>query len=529
MDRRKNLNFNRGLARSIAHRSTAEGPMAEGFSTIELMIAMTIMVLVLTAVILVSFGNQSFLIGSQTNAEAMKIAQRLLEQEQALARKDFNLVNSIPQATEDIYKKEVFVKLLPDFLTKEVKALITWKDERQLDKTLELTTLIANFETPVGGNTCDSTLSGDWTSPQIKNSVTDFATLVGDPDGVYTLSDVDAYKNKLYVTADSATDSESSTTLPTLFVFDVSDPTDPDHKGDTDNAPTATLGLNAVRVSEDPAGKTYAYAASNTSSDYSTCDPVANRACGQFVIFDVSNQNNPSWATNLKVTSLTPVTGTNTGQSIFYKNGYVLLGLSSATGPEFHIVDIHNPDSWFGGTHLLYPVGSFEVGNWINEVAMRGTYAYLGTPNTQELQILDLTNPNSPALAGGFSDGSGNGKGMYLVGNNLYFGKTTGAGDDLFILDNTSPGATLPKLGGFDIGSSVNDIIVRDYLSFILTNNNLEIYRTDDPSNISFSVSIPLPASGSATEPSMDCEGNNIFVTSNDGSGRGELYIISTP
>src|SRR3989344_2112660 len=152
MDRRKNLNFNRGLARR---------PMAEGFSTIELMIAMAIMVLVLTAVILVSFGNQSFLIGSQTNAEAMKIAQRLLEQEQALARKDFNLVNSIPQATEDIYKKEVFVKLLPDFLTKEVKALITWKDERQLDKTLELTTLIANFETPVGGNTCDSTLSGD--------------------------------------------------------------------------------------------------------------------------------------------------------------------------------------------------------------------------------------------------------------------------------------------------------------------------------------------------------------------------------
>ena len=505
--------------------------LTKGFSTVELMISMAIMVLVLSAVVVVSFSAQSFLSGGQTNAEAMKIAQKLLEQEQALARKDFNLVNPIPQATEDIYKKEALVKLLPDFLTKEVKALVTWKDERKMDKTLELTTLITNFDAPLGGDTCDSTLSGDWTAPEIKSTI-DFSNFSGIPTGTYTLTDVDAYQNKLYVVAGRATDLGGSVDLPTLFVFDVSDPSNPNLQGYTDNAPAVTSGLNALRVSPDPASsplKTYVYAASNTASDYSTCDPIANPACGQLVIFDVSNPSSPEWKTNLKISSSTPVVGSNTGESVFYKNGYLLLGLSASTGPEFHIIDARNPSLWFGGSRLVSPVGSFEVGNAINKVAMRGMYAYLATPNAQELQILDISHPNAPALAGGFSDGAGNGKGMYLIGDKLYFGKTTGAEDDLFILDNTNPKTTLLKLGGLNVGSSVNDVLVRDYLSFLVTNSNLEVYRIDDPSNISLVISLPLPKNGGASRPSMDCGGNNLFVVSNDAGGNGELYIISAP
>ncbi len=400
-----------------------------------------------------------------------------------------------------------------------------------MDKTLQLTTLIANFDTPFGGNTCDSTLSGDWTAPQIKSTI-DFSNFPGIPAGTYTLTDIDAYQNRIYVTAASATDLNGSLNLPTLFVFDVSDSDNPTLAGSADNAPAVTSGLNALRVSPDPASsplKTYVYAASNTAIDYSTCDPITNNACGQLVVFDVSNPSNPEWKTNLKVSSSTPVVGANTGESVFYKNGYLLLGLSAANGPEFHIIDSRNPSSWFSGTHLVSPVGSFEVGNAINKVAMRGMYAYLATPNAQELQILNISNPGAPALAGGFGDGAGNGKSMYLIGDKLYLGKTTGAGDDLFVLDNTNPKTTLPKQGGVDVGSSVNDVLVREYLSFIVTNSNLEIYRIDDPSNISLSISLPLPKSGHTSRPSMDCEGNNIFVISNDASGYGELYIISAP
>ncbi len=73
----------------------------KGFSTLEMLLAMSILILVLTAVILVSFGNQAMIIDSQTNAEALNIAQGLLEKAQPDSRKDFNLVNPVATTTTD--------------------------------------------------------------------------------------------------------------------------------------------------------------------------------------------------------------------------------------------------------------------------------------------------------------------------------------------------------------------------------------------------------------------------------------------
>ena len=505
--------------------------MQKGFSTIELMIAMAILVLVLSAVVVVSFSNQSYLIGSETNAEAMRLAQGLLEEEQALGRKDFNLVNPRSAVAQGVYSKTVHVTLLPDYLTKEVKALVSWTGERGQNRSVELNTLITNFETPLGGDTCDSTIKegDDWANPKIERTI-DFSNLGGIPDGTYTLTDVDAYKNKLYVTAGRAADPDDSSNkgLPTFFVFDVSDPDDPELEGEVDNASGVIMGLNAVHVSESSAQlKTYAYTASNTSSDYSICDPKTDPACGQLVLFDVTSPTNPKWETNLKIES-PAVTGLTTGESIFYKNGYLLLGLAKADGPEFHVIDMHNPSVWLGSSHLVYSSGSFEIDIVIKALAMRGAYAYLGTPNSKELQILNLSNPSSPDPVGEFSGAStGNGESIYLVGDNLYFGKTSSlTGPEFYILDASNPETVLPDLGSEEINASVNEVIVRDYLAFLLTNNELKIYRIDDPANIALQGSLSLSSSGSSTKPSMDCEGNRLFITSNNGSGAGFLYVV---
>lgn len=502
------------------------------------MIAMTIMVMVLSAVVVVSFGNQSFLAGGEISSEAMNKAQELLETAQAQARKDFNLVNTIASTTDTMYEKAVYVRLLPDLLTKEVMALIAWKDEHMLTRMLELTTLIANFDTPVGGNTCNSALSGDWHTPSVENSTTNFAQLVGDPAGTYTISDLDAYQGKLYVTASTV----SGPTKPTFFIFNIANPASPALVGSVDNegaGGTVSAGLHAVRIAEDLASdpvKTYAYAANAYGANYTTCDPVKTRNCGQLDILDVSSPSSPQLGSNLMLASSTApfVTGKWLGNSLYYRNGYVLLGLAKVggSGPEFHIIDVHNPSSMFGGSHILSPVGSFAVGHDVNAIAMRGIYAYVVTPNTQELQTLDMTDPNSLTLAGGFNSpvGAGNGKSLYLVGNNVYLGKTVpNAGADLHILDNTTPGAALAELGpGIGTPSSVNAVIVRDYLSFLLTNSDLRIYKTDDPTHPIVWGTLTFPAGqiGHATEPSMDCEDNRLYVTTNDLSGKGYLYVI---
>ena len=170
-----------------------------GFVTLELMIALAYIISVLSAVIMVTFGNQILILDSQTNNEAMNYTQELLERTEALSRKDFNLVNPIASSTEDIYEKSVSVTLQPDFRTKSVTSAVSWKNARLGTSTVSLTTLVTNFDAAFGGNTCSSVLSDDWHMPVIQNTVTNFATLVGDPLGTYTLSDVDAYDEKLEV------------------------------------------------------------------------------------------------------------------------------------------------------------------------------------------------------------------------------------------------------------------------------------------------------------------------------------------
>ena len=45
-----------------------------GFLTVEILIAMTIITILLGAVVMASFGNQNFLVGGQTNSEAVVTA-----------------------------------------------------------------------------------------------------------------------------------------------------------------------------------------------------------------------------------------------------------------------------------------------------------------------------------------------------------------------------------------------------------------------------------------------------------------------
>lgn len=519
-------------------------PAQTGFSTIEILVAMVLIILALAAALMVSSGNQSILIDGETNSEALNLAQRVLENEQALARKDFKLVNSEPEVDYQTlgsitYKKEVSVTTLPDFFTKKIIAKISWPGMFGRSPSVSLTSLVTNFENAVGGDTCDSNLytEDDWSDPEIE-SIIDFSSI--SPTGTYTLTDVDAYKGKLYVTA-GRTDNAND---PTFFIFDISSPGSPSLIDAEDNASAVIYGLNAVRVSEDASStsnpkKVYAYVASKSGSDYSTCNPIdpgdgsIDHACGQLVIFDVTNAN-PTKTANLKIISSPAITGQNTGTSIFYKDGYIFLGLSSnSTGPEFHIVDVHNPSSLNIGTYV--PLGSFEVGNGVNAISIKDMYAYLASPNSEELKVLDTSISDTPTPVGGFSVGSGNGKSMQIVGDKIYFGRTTdnGAGEDFQILNNTNPNSTLPELGGKNILSSVNSIVVKNYLSFLLTGTSgtasqLQIFRTDNPSNITLWNTLPftLSSTGNSEEPSMDCEGNRLYISSNDSSGQGSIYII---
>jgi hypothetical protein len=221
------------------------------------------------------------------------------------------------------------------------------------------------------------------------------------------------------------------------------------------------------------------------------------------------------------------VTGSQgVGNAIAYKDGFVYLGLKSTggNGPEFHVIDVHTASN---PVEIGHWPASGSLGNDVNAITLRNKYIYLATPNSQELKVIDVHDPANPTAVGSFDapGGSGNGKSSYTVGDNLYLGRTLG-GNELYILDITNPATTLSSLGSFDIGSdSLNGLIVRDYLAFGLTNNQLHIFNIKDPSAISeYATPLDLPGSSSSGGSDLDCEGNVLFAGTNTNGG---LYVIS--
>ena len=454
-----------------------------GFSTVEILVAMVIMILSVTATITLVFGSQSIIMDSETSSEALSIAQELIENAQADAKKDFALVNPKAGVLQDIiYTKSLKVETLPDFFTKKVTSVVNWKGDRGKDLKVELTTLVIDLEGVNGGTTCNSVLSGDWSNPQLMGDVD-----VGENNGA---TDVDVLLGKAYVTTDSAADIKHD-----FYVINISNP---------NLSPLPILG--STDASEDLTDPSNGVEAVHAAGDYAY---VANRSInGQLQIIDISDPTNPAPILTGQGFEIPGVTGPGIyGKSIFYKDGYIYLGLyNTATGPEFNIIDVTNP---------LIPVwkGGYSIGHDINAIYVRDEFAYIASPHDSELIILDVGNPNSPTLEGEidlFNDSS-NGRSIAIVGDTLYLGRTEDASpptDEFQLIDITDKSAPVSGTSK-DIGSSINAITIREDLAFMVTGDtNLEFQIWDLNTMLLYgSKDIQQTSTGA-----MDCEGNYIYI-----------------
>jgi Tfp pilus assembly protein PilV len=471
----------------------------KGFSTLELMIAMFILILVVSAVILVSFGSQSTLIDSQTNNEALNKAQELLESAQANARKDFNLANPIAEFIDGIYQKKVEVTQ-QDLFTKKVTAKVSWLGEHNRDLSVQLSSLVTNFENAVGGDTCSSVLTGDWKNPNIVN----FS--VSNVDSDSSLS-IDTYNHKIFFAISDAYASSAST----IFVYNLADPANPSLLAYLDNDPDVKAGVSDLQVTDK-----YLYVAKATGT-----------ADGQLQIFDISTSLPVKVGYDFKISG---VTGDDAiGKSIFYKDGYIYLGLAKTeSGPEFNIIDVHGEPNNF--PEVISPVGGYQVGHAINDIYVKGKYAYLATSDVnRELIILDISNPANPIpVSGTMPNLSGSyGKSLYLVGDRLYFGRTYTGGDEFYIFNVSNLEDSVSILGNQETTNSVNDLIVRDYLAFLVTTSGqFQIWQIDEPSNI-----IPyFDSSVAGNGFTLDCEGNYLYAGSLDSAdNKAYLSVITAP
>jgi hypothetical protein len=462
----------------------------KGFIIIEILIAFSILLINITSIMLIINSQQIISSDIEINSQALYKIDSLLEQVKAEARFDFNLLKSKTEEMDGIYKKNLSVEQI-DIYTKKIIAKINWVTQNFYKQEIEITSLLTNPSIIDGGDTCSFILSNpeNWKSPQHYSFTS--KDLLTSPTFGFAISDIDVFNKKLYITSNQTPNS----TAHNFFIFSL--PTNINQKptliGSLDNNANSKTGLNAVWVNKD-----YAYVANAYTGSSANCQ--VNNNCAQFQVIDITEPTNPSIipSANLKLPTITSSGKLSYGTSIYYSNGYVYLGLSKAmSGPEFNIIDVGGGGPPASPNNPIWKSG-YIIGNGINSIYVKNNRAYIASPNSKNLIILDVSDPNNPSLSqiGSYTPenlpevngvGSNHGKDIYVIGHDAYLGRTYGP-KEFYILDTNDINDITIKGSALDIGlgnkMSINKLFIRDYLAFFITPDQFQIWNISDPNNI---------------------------------------------
>ncbi|MDO8530492.1 MAG: hypothetical protein Q7S10_03770, partial [bacterium] len=240
--------------------------------------------------------------------------------------------------------------------------------------------------------------------------------------------------------------------------------------------------LNDLKVARLSDGKVYAFVARDTKT-------------GQFQVIDVSDIYNPVSKGIFQLENVDEDGSYPQAWRVYYYNNRVYVTTRYTDGPELHVFDVSNPGSIYemgNGTELGLTVNGFSV----TEKTIDGIFyrfAYMATSaESRELFILNLTDPlNISEIAGASKDLADypDGNTVFLIGNNLYFGRDSSGPNsgnfDLYIFDATNPMAAtggLPIVQTADIGTSVLGIVVTGPYIFMTTkkaNSEFQVWTSD--------------------------------------------------
>ncbi len=451
----------------------------DGVATLEILIAMTIIILAVSAVIVVVFSGQSFSVDSQTDQDALYKNQTLLETARANASKSVSLVSS-QTISDPFYSGNLSASDLNVDVSKLVSTALNWHTDVRT-QAMASETIVVDLKAALGSSGCSNTVSSGWSNPTILNPS---HTIDIDPD---TLTGMTYANNVVYITGN-----HSSASKDDFYTVDASDPTWPKlyPNGHLNTGP----GLAAVVV----AGH-YAYVA-NTSTT------------AQLQVIDVTDPANPVYlsSANRQVAS----THSSVGNSIYYYKNTVYLGLTAhGSEPQFAIFDVTTPTNPIAkGTYN-------QIGHDVNSIRVKDDYAYVASPANENMTILNISNPNSPTRVGGFTPtalpdsngvGSNYGESLFVTGNTAYLGRTYGT-NEFYVLNVSTPGnVSVSNSADFGSGNqtSINGVIVRSNLVFTTTNSVFQVRQLSNLSSVFGSLTL------SSTSPTGDfnCNGNVLYV-----------------
>lgn len=476
---------------------TGQNNRQAGFSTLEMLIALAVIVTVISSVILVVFGNQSVSADTVTNNEALTKTQALLEQARAQSLLDYASVMTTSPVSDGIYTKQTTVD--PLSVTpcgKDVESTVLWARDHNRSLSIKLRTHLTDFVTALSTSHCSGTPPAPGWNPPVTYNCANFNP--GKPRAldvlnrvVYMVSDKTPY---LYINDTNGAVLNSgcqATQSPPFITF---------ANGFNDGA---TL-INDIKVARLPDGKVYAMVARDTGTN-----------ANQFEIINVNDIYNPDpgypAASSRVFRTLAGVSGSEPeGWRLYYYNNKVYIVTKFTAGPELHIFDVSTPTNpveikinGILGKDLGRTVESMTV----TKKNISGVDHYFlltaADKDSAEVSVFDITY-SSPTVATlseviapdqdlpGIQDGAS----VFYSNGYLYFGRnSTPSGSDFYIFDAHTPQSGLTKKQEQDIGSGVLGIAAAGPFSFLATtksNAEFQVWTSDPAQTITKVNTVPF-------------------------------------
>ncbi|MFH1078341.1 MAG: hypothetical protein V1745_03640 [Patescibacteria group bacterium] len=356
-----------------------------------------------------------------------------------------------------------------------VTSTVLWEFAPGLTQRVVLSTMLTNWRREFG--------VGTWAHPYV-------VATVNIPGNIPALS-IDIVKDRLYVsTPGSASGSE-------FYIFDITNEIDPILLGQLEIGSNVYLDADGFRV----------YLASDDNPD-------------EVKIVDTTVASSPTILGTVKLTGNSDVMGiAATGSQLHFARQpqgnqatYYIYNVTTATAPVL--------------------VGSTFLGSGGNDLALKygGTpYAYFAAgDNSQELKVVNISNPASLAVGGGYdAAGAEDFHAVTVSGTMLYAGSSIRSSNPEFFILNAAVPLSPSLLGTFEIGGNVirmfsrrtNDTTIAEqsHLVFAATGSSTSefiVMNVHDPVNPYIFGQVDL--TGDATDIAVAT--STAYVTTNDPS-----------
>jgi hypothetical protein len=502
-------------------------------SLLELIGALGITTTMLLAVLLLILTMPQVLIDGHTEMQASQIATNRLQEALIQGRYDYPSVISVSTTTLSIpqgptqessttlFEVSLAVKLDPLGETKLLTSTIEWSSALGKSRFLTRSVPLTDTRGDEAGS-CDRSLPTK-------------LAVVGSLSLPYAISAMST--NSSFLALGSA--STTVRTDPDIQIYSLSSSSRPTLVGAIDTASSTRSGVAAVALSSSTL-----YAASAVPANYSVCTTSAS--CGQLHLFSISTSSALTRITTYRLsTSTAPYAlgshGQASGKSMVLRGSLLYLGLTktgSALGEEFNILDVQDPLAplWLGG---------FTVGRSINQIQVYKDRAYLATDDPhRELIVLDIHDPQHPTQIVAY-DAPGSttfGYGEHVAvdpSGVVALGRSYSPdGPEVMLFSLPIMGMPVAPRTSLLMGSSTNPvsiggIIVRDFLSYVLTDTTLELWDSVDPFHpkiLPTPISLPrLAGISDLAAVELACVRKTLYAATNsESSGKGLLTIISS-